>query len=235
MKKLMKQLALAAGFCLIMTLAITACSNGEKGNNADNNINNNGHRKQNVSYNKNNINTPQNQNGNRVDLKNYSKDQDKNTGDEDFDVTGKYVKENNNEIVLNINGDDIHIKKAAGYKKDLKGFKGSLKDKKVDVEVTHNQQLAKDLQPTPMTRADKNGVYERKHNGEVKVIGKLLSSDKSNVSIQVPNGKKTYTKTSDFKVDTDGQKVSLNGKIVRLEIDKHGKLKELKYNWVDQE
>lgn len=222
------------GFFLMTTTALTACSNGNKGNNTANHVDNNGYRKQNAGYNTIYNNTARNQNGSQVDLRNYSKDPDINTGSEDFDVIGKYVKENSSVIVLNIDGRNIYIKKAPGFRKDLKGFKGGLKDREVDVEVTHNNQLAKSLEPAPMTLADQDGVYEHKTGGDVKVIGKLIAIDKTHVSIQVPNGIKTYAKTSDFKVHTDGRGVHLKGKMVRIKVNKKGKVKELKYNWIDQ-
>ncbi|MFC7391846.1 hypothetical protein [Scopulibacillus cellulosilyticus] len=221
MKKMGKQLMIVVSFCLMLTLVLAGCNT-----------------QNNKQTNKNNTPTNQtakNQNGKKVDLRNYSKADDKNKKNADFDVTGKYIKDDSKEVEMNINGDDIHIKKASNFKKDLKGFKGNLKDKKVDVEVTHDKQMAKSLQPTPMTMANKDGVFERKSDGSSRVIGKLLTSDKKQVSVQVGSGKKTYTKTSDFKQDTKGHKVNLTDKMVRLDIDKSGKVKKLEYNWVDQQ
>ncbi|MBM7645352.1 uncharacterized protein YpmB [Scopulibacillus daqui] len=220
MKKMRKQLLLVVSVCLMLTLVLVGCNTANKQNNKDN-----APTKQ----------TAKDQNGKTVDLRKYSKADDKNKKNADFNITGKYIKDDSKEVELNINGDDVHVKKAADFKKNLKGFKGNLKDKKVDVEVTHDKQQAKSLEPTPMTLADKNGIYERKNDGSYSVIGKLLTSDKTHISVQVPSGKKTYTKTSDFKQDTNGHKVNLTDKQVRLDIDKDGKVKELKYDWVDQE
>ncbi|MDY0394493.1 hypothetical protein RWE15_08595 [Virgibacillus halophilus] len=101
--------------------------------------------------------------GHPKDLKQYSKDPDKNDPSEgDFDIVGKLVSETDGELILNIKGDKITIQKKSSFDKDMKGFKRDLKGKMVDVEISTKNQKAESLKPTRQTRADQDGVFKKR-------------------------------------------------------------------------
>ncbi|MFD2209670.1 hypothetical protein ACFSMW_08095 [Virgibacillus halophilus] len=168
------------------------------------------------------------------DLKQYSKDPDKNDPSEgDFDIVGKLVSETDGELILNIKGDKITIQKKSSFDKDMKGFKRDLKGKMVDVEISTKNQKAESLKPTRQTRADQDGVFKKEDDGK-KLVGKLVSDKKNEITVHVKSGDKTYQKSEDFEMDKSAKKDKINGKVVQLDIDEHGKAEKLKYSWADQ-
>lgn len=169
-------------------------------------------------------------------LKNLSKDPDKNDSSEgDFDLVGKYVKENDDEITLEIHGKQVAIQKNSSFESDKKGMKGDWQDKQVVVEVSTDKAVAESVKPTDKTLADQDGVYDRDGN-EKEIIGKLIKNDSNEITLQTPNGNKTFQKTHDFELDDEAKsQTKLEGKMVRIETDDQGKAEELSYSWIDQE
>lgn len=183
-----------------------------------------------------NTSTSSNENTELKTLKNLSKDPDKNDSSEgDFDLVGKYVKENNDEITLEVHGKQIAIQKKVSFESDKKGMKGDWQDKQVVVEVSTNKAVAESVKPTDKTLADQDGVYDRDGN-EKEIIGKLVKNDSKGLTLQTPNGNKTFQKTHDFELDDEAKSQNkLENKTVRIETDEHGKAEELSYSWIDQE
>ncbi|AMX00270.1 hypothetical protein [Rummeliibacillus stabekisii] len=183
-----------------------------------------------------NTSTSSNENTELKTLKNLSKDPDKNDSSEgDFDLVGKYVKENNDKITLEVHGKQIAIHKKSSFESDKKGMKGDWQDKQVVVEVSTNKAVAESVKPTDKTRADQDGVYDR-DGDEKEIIGKLVKNDSKELTLQTPNGDKTFQKTHDFELDDEAKSQNkLEDKTVRIETDEHGKAEELSYSWIDQE
>ncbi|GEL05718.1 hypothetical protein [Rummeliibacillus stabekisii] len=183
-----------------------------------------------------NTSTSSNENTELKTLKNLSKDPDKNDSSEgDFDLVGKYVKENNDEITLEVHGKQIAIQKKVSFESDKKGMKGDWQDKQVVVEVSTNKAVAESVKPTDKTLADQDGVYDR-DGDEKEIIGKLVKNDSKGLTLQTPNGNKTFQKTHDFELDDEAKSQNkLENKTVRIETDEHGKAEELSYSWIDQE
>lgn len=182
-----------------------------------------------------NTSTSSNENTELKTLKNLSKDPDKNDSSEgDFDLVGKYVKENDNEITLEVQGKQVAIQKNSSFESDKKGMKGDWQDKQVVVEVSTNKAVAESVKPTDKTLADQDGVYDR-DGDEKEIIGKLVKNDSKGLTLQTPNGNKTFQKTHDFELDDEAKSQNkLENKTVRIETDEHGKAEELSYSWIDQ-
>lgn len=215
--------------CLTLSLMLSAC-----GNQSDQSDNSNDKKQTEQKQSQNN--TKQNEEP-KKDLKSYSKDPDKNDPSEgDFDLVGTLVKETDKTVTLDIKGKTVDINKKSSFEKEMKGFKDALEGKQVVVEVSTDNQEAESLKPTDRTRADKNGVYE-KDDGKDRIIGKLVTNEKDQVTIETEDGKKTYKKTNDFELDDEAQKQNddLKGKYVHLHLDDQNKVEELEYSWVDQE
>lgn len=222
-------------FGLVLAFVLTGCGNQGSDNNS-------GEQSPKQSQDKSNNQTatgdrPNKTHGQFKNLKRYSKDKDKNDPSEgDFDVVGQYLTETKDALVLNINGDHVAIKKKSSFHKKKKGLKDSLKGKQVDVEVSTKNQHAESLEPTPKTLANQEGIYERKNEGKgYKMIGKLVKNDENAITVKIPKGNKTYRKSGDFDMDNSAKGKNLRGKMVRLEIDKHGKAEGLDYSGIDQE
>lgn len=183
-----------------------------------------------------NTRTSSNENTELKTLKNLSKDPDKNDSSEgDFDLVGKYVKENDNEITLEVQGKQVAIQKNSSFESDKKGMKGDWQDKQVVVELSTNKAVAESVKPTDKTLADQDGVYDR-DGDEKEIIGKLVKNDSKELTLQTPNSNKTFQKTHDFELDDEAKSQNkLEDKTVRIETDEHGKAEELSYSWIDQE
>lgn len=183
-----------------------------------------------------NTSTSPNESAELKTLKNLSKDPDKNDSSEgDFDLVGKYAKENDDEITLEIHGKQVAIQKNSSFESDKKGMKGDLQDKQVVVEVSTDKAVAESVKPTDKTLADQDGVYDR-DGDEKEIIGKLIKNDSNEITLQTPNGNNTFQKTHDFELDDEARsQTKLEGKMVRIETDDQGKAEELSYSWIDQE
>ncbi|MCY8991318.1 hypothetical protein [Bacillus atrophaeus] len=170
---------------------------------------------------------------NTSNLKKYSKDPDKNSDDEDFDLIGTLDTETSDQLTLVIDQKKVKVPKSSSFKKEKIGNE-NVKGKLVKVEIDSKRQEAEALELTPQAKADSNGVYEKDDDGDFKLIGKLIEETAANVTVQVSNGKKTYKKADDYKKDTEGISGDIQGKIVRLEVKKNNEAESLDIDPEDQ-
>ncbi|MDY0394494.1 hypothetical protein RWE15_08600 [Virgibacillus halophilus] len=77
-------------------------------------------------------------------------------------------------------------------------------------------------------------MCSKKEDDGKKLVGKLVSDKKNEITVHVKSGDKTYQKSEDFEMDKSAKKDKINGKVVQLDIDEHGKAEKLKYSWADQ-
>lgn len=195
--------------------ALAACSNGNQPNQQKSNDTNN------------------NQN-NKVtqDLKKYSQDPDKDT-DQDFDLIGKLVQEDDDQITLAIKGKEVQIPKSTSFTINEEDSQKSLNNQLVKVEVGSKSQQAEEMELTAQAKANDDGVYEQ-DSDETKIIGTLTKETKQDLTIKVKSGERTYTKAADFEKDVKGAPKDLKGKTVRIELQNDGKVERLEYNPEDQ-
>lgn len=170
---------------------------------------------------------------NTSNLKKYSKDPDKNSDDEDFDLIGTLDTETSDQLTLVIDQKKVKVPKSSSFKKEKIGNE-NVKGKLVKAEIDSKRQEAEALELTPQAKADSNGVYEKDDDGDFKLIGKLIEETAANVTVQVSNGKKTYKKADDYKKDTEGISGDIQGKIVRLEVKKNNEAESLDIDPEDQ-
>ncbi|WP_445430209.1 hypothetical protein [Bacillus atrophaeus] len=170
---------------------------------------------------------------NTSNLKKYSKDPDKNSDDEDFDLIGTLDTETSDQLTLVIDQKKVKVPKSSSFKKEKIGNE-NVKGKLVKVEIDSKSQEAETLELTPQAKADSNGVYEKDDDGDFKLIGKLIKETDTNVTVQVSNGKKTYKKAADYKKDTEGISGDIQGKTVRLELKENNEVESLDIDPEDQ-
>lgn len=165
------------------------------------------------------------------DLKTYSLDKNIRS-EEDFDLIGKYVHAEDDQITLEIKDKELIVPKSARFhsEEDHDDLIGKL----VKVEVDGKTQEAEEAELMPQSKADQNGVYEEEKDGARKIIATFVSESEQNITIKTKAGEKTYQKTADFERDVAEAPEKLKGKIVRLEIEKDGKAESLDLESEDQ-
>lgn len=165
------------------------------------------------------------------DLKTYSLDKNIRS-EEDFDLIGKYVHAEDDQITLEIKDKELIVPKSSRFhsEEDHDDLIGKL----VKVEVDGKTQEAEEAELMPQSKADQNGVYEQEKDGSRKIIATFVSESEQNITIKTKAGEKTYQKTADFERDVVEAPEKLKGKIVRLEIEKDGKAESLDFESEDQ-
>ncbi|MEB2293201.1 hypothetical protein ABEY50_14315 [Priestia megaterium] len=148
-------------------------------------------------------------------LQQYSSDPDIKKGkDEDFDLIGTLKKDAEKEITLNIDDQLVKVPKSSGMEVEGSQLKDMI-NKEVEAEIDAAKQEATSIELTPKAKADKNGVYEQ-DGDERKIVGVFIEESNKHITVKVPNGKKTYQKSTDFEKEEKG---SLKEKTVYLEIN----------------
>ncbi|MER2142009.1 MAG: hypothetical protein ABS902_10250, partial [Priestia megaterium] len=148
-------------------------------------------------------------------LQQYSNDPDIKKGkEEDFDLIGTLKKDAEKEMTLNIDDQLVKVPKSSRMEVEGSQLKDML-NKEVEAEIDAAKQEAISIELTPKAKADKDGVYEQDGN-ERKVVGIFIEESNKHITVKVPNGKKTYQKSTDFEKEEKG---SLKEKTVYLEIN----------------
>ncbi|QHZ46511.1 MULTISPECIES: hypothetical protein [Bacillus] len=165
------------------------------------------------------------------DLRKYSHDQNRRS-EADFDLIGKLILAEDDQITLKIKDRELIIPKSRQFKSEE--AHDDLIGKLVKVEVDGKAQEAEEAELMPQAKADQNGVYEREDDGGQHIIATLVSESDHDITIKTEAGEKTYQKVSDFERDVAEAPEKLQGKTVRLEIQKDGKAESLDFEPEDQ-
>lgn len=125
------------------------------------------------------------------DLKTYSLDKNIRS-EEDFDLIGKYVHAEDDQITLEIKDKELIVPKSSRFhsEEDHDDLIGKL----VKVEVDGKTQEAEEAELMPQSKADQNGVYEQENDGSRKIIAAFVSESEQNITIKTKAGKKLIRK-----------------------------------------
>lgn len=165
------------------------------------------------------------------DLKTYSLDKNIRS-EEDFDLIGKYVHAEDDQITLEIKDKELIVPKSARFhsEEDHDDLIGKL----VKVEVDGKRKKRKKPSLCRSQKPTKMAYMRRRKTADRKIIATFVSESEQNITIKTKAGEKTYQKTADFERDVAEAPEKLKGKIVRLEIEKDGKAESLDLESEDQ-